>query len=127
MEAQIKFSPAKYGGGSRINSNYGGGGGERSELVEEEEFQISLGTKEKNDIFKNNLYKTGKSNRYRGFGEVSESGISEEMVQHQSSSSQGGKANSLIKSKESEASRYSKYNEAKDSQGYYGYDDSDEF
>jgi hypothetical protein len=41
--------------------------------VEEEIFEISQGTREKKDIFKNNLYKTGKSNRYGGYNNFDES------------------------------------------------------
>lgn len=124
IQADLKFSPLKYGGGSRINSNYTTGG-EKSELVEEEEFQISQGTKEKNEIFKNNLYKTGKSNRYRGYGDVSESGVSDEMGQKLNS--ELSMPQSLMESQQSKVQNQQVQKSVDNSGYHYGYDDSEEF
>lgn len=70
ISEQFPPSANKYGVGSRIQSHYTMG--ERSELVDDEVFEVSQGTREPKQIFKNNLYKTGKSNRY-GMGDLSES------------------------------------------------------
>lgn len=78
ISEQFPPSAIKNGISSRVQSNYGG---ERSEIIEEEIFEISQGTKEKKDIFKNNLYKTGKSNRYGGYGNLDESEAFEDTIE----------------------------------------------